>query len=233
MGRGRRARRAGRRRRDPRLLQHLPAPRRARGQGRVRPRRQAALPVPQLDLCPRRLAGERARRRDFPDGFSFADNGLRPVHCEVCAGFVFINLDPGAPSLADWLGTDRRRRHLAGRAAHGRHQQHGAGLQLEDRHRVQHRGVPHHHRPPDDGCALARLPGTTHELYDHGHSRMVVPNLHYDTSARGRRRRRPRPRPGADGHANVSYLLFPFHLMPSGGGASPCRRSGRSPSTGR
>ncbi|MEM6708705.1 MAG: aromatic ring-hydroxylating dioxygenase subunit alpha [Pseudomonadota bacterium] len=47
--------------------------------------------------------------RDIPCGWDFphvdaANFGLDPVRCEVWGGFVFINLDPNAEPLADYLG---------------------------------------------------------------------------------------------------------------------------------
>ena len=58
-------RRARRRRRNPRLPQHLPPSRLAHLHRGIRPRQQARLPVSPLDLRPRRQADDRTRRRDF------------------------------------------------------------------------------------------------------------------------------------------------------------------------
>jgi phenylpropionate dioxygenase-like ring-hydroxylating dioxygenase large terminal subunit len=158
-------------------------------------------------------------RRDFPDSFSFADNGLRPVRCEVWRGFVFVNLDPGAPSLAEWLGP------IAGDATwlDGLRTVATSSMELacnwkigiESNIEVYHITTVH----PTTVARSLDYRGTTHELYGQGHSRMVVPNLHYDTSAsRSDAAADPDPVRALMRHANVSYLLFPFHLMPSGGG---------------
>jgi phenylpropionate dioxygenase-like ring-hydroxylating dioxygenase large terminal subunit len=40
----------------------------------------------------------------FPQGVNAEKLSLRPVLCEEWAGFVFVNLDPGAAPLADYLG---------------------------------------------------------------------------------------------------------------------------------
>ena len=37
-------------------------------------------------------------------GFAAKDYGLKPVRCEVAHGFVFVNLDPHAGALAEFLG---------------------------------------------------------------------------------------------------------------------------------
>ena len=41
---------------------------------------------------------------DESEGFRKEDHGLAPLRLEARAGFMFVNLDPGAPSLAEWLG---------------------------------------------------------------------------------------------------------------------------------
>ena len=40
----------------------------------------------------------------FPACFQQAENGLTPIHCDVWAGFVFINLDRSPQTLSDYLG---------------------------------------------------------------------------------------------------------------------------------
>lgn len=42
--------------------------------------------------------------RDFPPPFDRSTLGLVPVRCERWGGFLFINEDPDAPPLLDWLG---------------------------------------------------------------------------------------------------------------------------------
>ena len=152
----RRARRARRRRRHPSLLQHLSSTAAPPSSGtRAAGPPSCAAKFHSSTYAARRVTGQRARPARLPDGFSFADNGLRPVRLRGVARVRVRQPRCRRSRPGRLAGTARRRRHLAGRAADGRHQHHGAGLQLEDRHRVEHRGVPHHHRPPDDGCALA------------------------------------------------------------------------------
>ena len=45
-----------------------------------------------------------APHMDDAVGFSKAENGLKPVRLETWAGFIFVNLDPGAPGLETYLG---------------------------------------------------------------------------------------------------------------------------------
>ena len=62
--------------------------------------------VPRLALRPRRRpTPSSSRSHEFFD-LDRADYGLVPVHCEVWAGFIFVNLAKGEPeqSLRDFLG---------------------------------------------------------------------------------------------------------------------------------
>ena len=84
-----------------RIPQRLPAPRidagRSAGSGPDRRPGAHPVPLPRLDLRPRRLvaAAHRTPRRSLD--FDAADNGLAAVRLETWQGFVFINLDAQAP----------------------------------------------------------------------------------------------------------------------------------------
>src|SRR5262249_6669088 len=43
-------------------------------------------------------------RRDFRDDLDISTMKLKGLGCQVWRGFVFVNLDPDAPDLLDWLG---------------------------------------------------------------------------------------------------------------------------------
>jgi phenylpropionate dioxygenase-like ring-hydroxylating dioxygenase large terminal subunit len=42
--------------------------------------------------------------RDFPQPFDKSCLGLQEVRCELWGGWIFVNEDPHAPALKDWLG---------------------------------------------------------------------------------------------------------------------------------
>jgi phenylpropionate dioxygenase-like ring-hydroxylating dioxygenase large terminal subunit len=48
------------------------------------------------------------QREDWGDLLEGADLGLKPVRCETWGGFVFVNFDPDAEPLADYLGEAAR-----------------------------------------------------------------------------------------------------------------------------
>ena len=95
----RRERRRGRRRRRAaaRVRQHLPAPRRARRQRARGPDEAAALPVPRVDLRPRRVAEVSRSFTDELEGFDKCDYGLHPVRLAVVEGLVLLDLSGEAP----------------------------------------------------------------------------------------------------------------------------------------
>ena len=99
--------------RPARGVQRLPAPRLAGPLDRRRrgPRRLrgvgAALPVPLLDLRPRRSAAQGAARR--PRGRRAPDFALHPVGVETWGGFVFVHLTPEHADAARRRGGARRR----------------------------------------------------------------------------------------------------------------------------
>ena len=154
-------------------------------------------------------------RRDFGESLDLRDCRLRPVRCELWRGFIFINFDPDAVALVEWLGPI------------GRDMTWADGLRtvttstvelacnwkvaLESNIEVYHITTLH----PTTVATSLDYRGTTHELYATGHSRMVVPRLHYDSHV-ARADVAVDAQRGLLAHANVSYLLFPFHLTPSG-----------------
>ena len=106
-GRGRR-RAAHRRprpgRRPARLLQRLPPPRHGGRRGAVRQGGPLPVPVPRLDLRPRRAARPRQAHRG-PRRLQPRDvRAGRRSGSRSWQGFVFVSLDPEAQPLVDWLG---------------------------------------------------------------------------------------------------------------------------------
>ena len=57
--------------------------------------------VPRLEVRPRRRAARSCSRRSEFFDLDKADYGLVPVHCDVWAGFIFVNLDRRAEPVAD------------------------------------------------------------------------------------------------------------------------------------
>ena len=72
------------------------------GQGHLPP---VHLQVPRLALRPRRCADVRAAGVASSSTSTRREYGLRPVHCDVWNGFIFINFDPEPrQSLREFLG---------------------------------------------------------------------------------------------------------------------------------
>ena len=97
-------------RRDPRVPQHLPAPRQPPGLERLTPgggerdHPAVQLQVPRLALRARRRLRFAQQEGEFFD-LDKADYGLVSVHCETFAGFIFVNLSrEPTQSLRDYLG---------------------------------------------------------------------------------------------------------------------------------
>ena len=99
------------------------------------------------------------------EDFDKADFGLVPVRVEAWGPFVFVNLDPSAPPLAEMMGAIPAEvaavgydveQHAAGRAARLRRR-----VQLEGVRRQLPRGLPPADRAPAalQGARLRRLPG--------------------------------------------------------------------------
>ncbi len=154
-------------------------------------------------------------RRDFHVEFDVSCQRLRTVPCDVWQGFVWVNLDPGAMPLRDWLAPvyDEVTWFDGLRVS-----SHGSKIldcnwkvAIEANIEVYHVTTVH----PETVSLSLDYRGTAHRLYDNGHSRMVVPNKGYDADAARRDVEGAAvPAHALMKHANVSYLLFPNHLTP-------------------
>ena len=145
-------RRARPRRRAARLRQRLPPPRAPRGRG-VRSPRDAPVPVPRVDVRPRRVAAHRAARGSRA-GLRRRGLSLHPVLVDTWGPLVFVNPDPSAAPLADTLGDlpagARRRRPRPVDARVPRAQPRpGDRSELEDRRRELPRVLPLPRRPSE------------------------------------------------------------------------------------
>ena len=89
-------------RRASRLPQRLPAPRSHPLRGR-REARDDPVPLPRVDVRPRRRAPQRSARRSRAR-LRPSSLGLVPVAVDTWGPFVFVNPDPDAGPLADHLG---------------------------------------------------------------------------------------------------------------------------------
>ncbi len=157
-------------------------------------------------------------RRDFAR-LDVADRGLRPVRCESWAGFVFVNEDPGAPPLVDWLGPVARDL---------------APLACERLRRIATRRerVPCNWKVASDAFMEVYHLNTIHPrtvsqtldhrggvmaLFPNGHTRMVTPKWPQAIAARGAMRLEVPVIPGADPliqDTNVAYGIFPNFITP-------------------
>ena len=155
-------------------------------------------------------------RRDFRDDFDTDSVRLNGVGCQVWRGFVFVNLDPAARDLVDWLGP------VADQAVWFDGLRTAARSELvldcnwkiciEANIEVYHLTTVH----PTTVAKGLDYRGAAHELYDAGHSRMIVPRLHYDAPATRAAAEEGDAFEALRDNSNVSFLLFPFHLTPSG-----------------
>jgi len=164
-------------------------------------------------------------RRDFHNDMDESCLSLKSVQCDTWQGFVWINLDPEAASLMDWFGSiyDEVTWFDGLRAA-----SHGSlvlecnwKVAIEANIEVYHLTTVH----PETVSLSLDYRGSAHSLLNNGHSRMVVPNKGYDSSAaRSAVADAEDAVHGLMEHANVSYLLFPNQLTPGG------KRPGEAPS---
>lgn len=154
-------------------------------------------------------------RRDFHENLDPAENGLRPVRCEIWRGFVFVNLDPDAPTLVEWLGPVAEQAvwfdGLRTAAKSSMELRCNWKIAIESNIEVYHITTVH----PTTVARGLDYRGSAHELYRTGHSRMVVPRLGYDSAAT-HAAAQDDAFEALRGNSNVSFLLFPFHLTPSG-----------------
>ncbi|MXW51875.1 MAG: aromatic ring-hydroxylating dioxygenase subunit alpha [Gammaproteobacteria bacterium] len=154
-------------------------------------------------------------RRDFHNELSRECNALRRVSCEVWRGFVFVTLDPNPVPLEEWLQpvTDEAIWFDGLRCAENSSLMLNANwkIAIESNIEVYHVTTVH----PTTVALGLDYRGSAETLYRRGHSRMVVPERGYDSRA-VRREAERNPLDALLTHSNVSYLLFPFHLTPSG-----------------
>ena len=59
------------------------------------------LPLPRLELRPRRAPGRRAAAQEVFKGLDTTRHGLAPLEHEVFLGFVFVRFAPGLPSVRE------------------------------------------------------------------------------------------------------------------------------------
>lgn len=158
-------------------------------------------------------------RRDFTR-LDEAERGLVPLRCERWGGFVFVNADPAAPALLDWLGP------LAAELAPLHCEALRALAQRRER-------VPCNWKVAADAfletyhvttihpATVARLldpRGAVMGLFPNGHTRMVTPKRP-EALAGQRARTLPGPPdlPGASAlvrETNVAYGIFPNLVTP-------------------
>jgi len=155
-------------------------------------------------------------RRDFHENLDRCASALRSVRCEVWRGFIFVNLDLQAPSLLDWLGPIAEEAtwfdglRVAGTDSFVLNC--NWKLAIEANIEVYHVTTVH----PDTVAQTLDYRGSAEELYQGGHSRMIVPSKGYD-SEQVRKEAEQDPLDALMGNTNVSYLMFPNHLTPGGG----------------
>jgi phenylpropionate dioxygenase-like ring-hydroxylating dioxygenase large terminal subunit len=157
-------------------------------------------------------------RRDFGE-LDESQRSLKPVRCEVYDGWVFVNEDPAAKPLRDWLGPVAEEwSPLGGRElrSHGTRRERVpanwkivADAFLETYHvRTIH---------PQTVSKLLDQRGAAMGLFPFGHSRMVTPKW---VKAIERQRASPIPLPEIHGldplfsDTNPAYSLFPNLITP-------------------
>ncbi|MGH0031902.1 MAG: aromatic ring-hydroxylating oxygenase subunit alpha [Myxococcota bacterium] len=157
-------------------------------------------------------------RRDFAD-LDTGARSLRPVRCEVYDGWVFVNQDPDAAPLREWMGPVAEEWSPLG----------GASLRA---HATRRERVPANWKVVADAFletyhvktihpeSVARLldhRGAAMGLFRHGHSRMVTPKWERSVLREGEGGL-PLPWiPGLDplfSDTNPAYSLFPNLITP-------------------
>lgn len=116
-------------------------------------------------------------RQDFPEDFDLSCRGLIPVRCEMLGNVIFVNFDPEAMPLTEWLGPllnewdefafDRIR--LAAR--HSFELNCNWKVAMEANMEVYH--VPFIH--PDTVAPLVDSKRNLNTIYPNGHARMLAP----------------------------------------------------------
>lgn len=156
-------------------------------------------------------------RRDFRSDLDISGVALNPVRCEMWRGLVFVSLDPDAPDLEEWLGPlahdavwlDGLRLAASG----GKVLDCNWKICIEANIEVYHVTTVH----PTTVARSLDYRGTAHELYDSGHSRMIVPNLGYDAEATRTAAESGDALAALGRSANLSFSIFPYHLLPASG----------------
>lgn len=155
--------------------------------------------------------------RDFSYDPELEDCSLDAVRCEVWRGYVFINLSADAPDLKTWLGpVDEDFAWVENlRPSHRRERVVACNWRatIEAFIEVYHIGTVH---PESVGLSLNHR-GTVSNFYEHGHSRMIVPNPDWNDPAKIRPDNEGQDEAfGFRGEASVSYNIFPNLLVPAG-----------------
>lgn len=157
-------------------------------------------------------------RRDFTD-LDESKRGLKPVRCEVYDGWVFVNEDPAAPPLREWLGPVAEEWSALGGAGLRAH-----GSRIERVHAnwkicVDAFLETYHVRTihPASVSKLLDHRGAAMGLFENGHSRMVTPKWE-EAIERERNHVMPLPViPGLDpifSDTNAAYSVFPNLITP-------------------
>ena len=156
--------------------------------------------------------------RDF-GALDLSTRGLRPVRCESYGGWVFVNEDPDAPPLREWLGPVAEEWNpLRGAElrAHGtRRERVNANWKIVADAFLETYHVRTIH--PQSVAKLLDHRGAAMGLFPHGHSRMVTPKWE-QAVARQQEAESPLPEiPGLDPlfrETNPAYSLFPNLITP-------------------
>ena len=154
-------------------------------------------------------------RRDFHNDLDYRDVSLNQVRCQVWRDLVFVNLDPDAPDLIEWLGpVDEQAVWLDGKrvvASGSKVLDCNWKICFEANIEVYHITTVH----PTTVARTLDYRGTAFELYESGHSRMVTPNFGYDAAAVRASAENGDAFATLEQNANLSMLIFPYHLTPS------------------
>lgn len=155
--------------------------------------------------------------RDFANDPELEDCHLEAVRCEVWRGYVFINLSDDAPDLKTWLGPiDEDFSWVENlRPSHRRERVVACNWRatIEAFIEVYHIGTVH---PESVGLSLNHR-GTVSSFYQHGHSRMIVPNPDWNDPDKIRPDNEGQDEAfGFRGETSVSYNIFPNLLVPAG-----------------
>ncbi len=157
-------------------------------------------------------------RRDFTR-LDESKRSLKPVRCEVYDGWVFVNEDPAAPPLREWLGP------VADEwSALGGRELRAHGTRIERVHAnwkiVADAFLETYHVKTIHPASVSKLldhRGAAMGLFANGHSRMVTPKWE-QAIERQRNQEMPLPTiPGLDPlffDTNPAYSLFPNLITP-------------------